>query len=297
MATEEREQQTVSAPMLGDVGEPCTGCGAPLAHDQRYCLNCGRRRGGARLPVMERQTARQSIPPAQQPPFFRREPLLIAAAVGAFVLVLGLGVLIGSLASDDGTQQVAAAPTRVITVPVPAAGATAAPVEFTSDWPDGKDGYTVQLKTLPKDGTDVAAVNAAKSDAQSKGASDVGALDSDDFSSLDGGNYVVYAGVFDTRKQANSALKKLKKDFSGAKLIKVSAGGGSISGKGDPDALSGKKKSAKVDRKQLEELKKLSPEEYQKKSQKLPDQTELPGKAPKKDDKKPGGGSEGTEIG
>ncbi len=295
MATEEREQQTVSAPMLGDVGEPCTGCGAPLAHDQRYCLNCGRRRAPIRRAESGVRGGMDSTPTHHTRA--NSQPLLIAAGIGAFAVVLALGILIGSLASDDGTQQVAAAPTRVITVPVPAAGATAAPVEFTSDWPDGQDGYTVQLKTLPKDGTGVAAVNAAKSDAQSKGGSDVGALDSDDFSSLDGGNYVVYAGVFDTRKQANSALKKLKKDFSGAKVIKVSAGGGSISGKGDPDALSGKKKSAKVDKKQLEELKKLSPEEYQKKSQKLPDQTELPGKAPKKDDKKPGGGSEGTEIG
>jgi len=30
-------------------GEPCQECGAPLAVDQRYCLNCGRRRGEARV--------------------------------------------------------------------------------------------------------------------------------------------------------------------------------------------------------------------------------------------------------
>ena len=85
----------------------------------------------------------------------------------------------------------------------------------------------------------------AKSEAQSNGAADVGALDSDDFSGLDGGKYVIYAGVFDSRKQAKRALKKLKKDFAGAKVIQVSAGGG-VSARGDPDALSGKKKAAKV---------------------------------------------------
>ena len=30
-------------------GEPCQECGAPLAADQRYCLNCGRRRGDPRV--------------------------------------------------------------------------------------------------------------------------------------------------------------------------------------------------------------------------------------------------------
>ena len=29
--------------------ERCTGCGNPLALDQRYCLNCGKRRGGPRV--------------------------------------------------------------------------------------------------------------------------------------------------------------------------------------------------------------------------------------------------------
>ena len=72
-----------------------------------------------------------------------------------------LGILIGS-AGDDQPRQVAAAPPQVITVAAPAAGQPVAQ-EFTGDWPDGTDGYTVQLRTLPKDGTEVAAVQAAKS--------------------------------------------------------------------------------------------------------------------------------------
>ena len=31
----------------GSKAERCTGCGNPLAVDQRYCLNCGKRRAGA----------------------------------------------------------------------------------------------------------------------------------------------------------------------------------------------------------------------------------------------------------
>jgi hypothetical protein len=35
--------------VLGKAGEPCRECGAPLAADQRYCLNCGKRRGEPRI--------------------------------------------------------------------------------------------------------------------------------------------------------------------------------------------------------------------------------------------------------
>ena len=189
----------------------------------------------------------------------------------------------------------AAAPPQVITVAAPAAGQPVAQ-EFTSDWPAGKDGYTVQLRTLPKDGTDVAAVQAAKSEAQSKGAPEVGALDSDEFASLDPGDYVVYAGVFNSRKQAPRELRGLKDEFAGAKVVRVSASGGALSSKGDKDALSGKKKEATVGKDQLKDLQGLSPGEYEKKAKKLPDTTKLPGKAPPKDDKKPGGGGTGDVI-
>lgn len=220
-------------------------------------------------------------------------PLALAGGLAIFIAALLLGIAIGN--GGDGGKPVAAAP-QVITVSTPAAPAAAQPASFTGDWPSAKDGFTVQLQTLPKEGTQPAQVAQAKADARSKGAADVGALDSDSFSSLDAGSYVVYSGVFDTRKQAQKALGKLKADFAGAKVVKVSAGGG-LAAQGDAGALSGKKKSATVGKKQLQQLNKLSPGQYQKKSSKLPDQTKLPGKAPPKDKKKPGGGSGGQVIG
>jgi len=42
--------EITDAPALGEHGEPCRNCGAPLAADQRYCLNCGQRRSGPRVP-------------------------------------------------------------------------------------------------------------------------------------------------------------------------------------------------------------------------------------------------------
>lgn len=275
--------------------EQCTRCGAPVAQDQRYCLNCGDRLTGARPPWTRQAPAppvaarRHAIAIAGRP----IPALALGGGIAIFVVALLLGLALGG---GDTVKPVAAGP-RVITVSVPSGGAAAAvPASFTSDWPDGKTGYTVQLQTLPKDGTQPAQVDQAKSAAQAKGAAGVGALDSDSFSSLDPGNYVVYSGSFDTRKAASKALRKLKADFSGAKVIKVSSGGG-LAEQGDAGALSGKKKSATVGKKQLEQLKKLSPDQYQKKSAKLPDETKLPGKAPKKDTKKPGGGGGGITIG
>jgi hypothetical protein len=38
---------------LGPEGDSCSACGAPLAADQRYCLECGERRTAARVPFTE----------------------------------------------------------------------------------------------------------------------------------------------------------------------------------------------------------------------------------------------------
>ena len=42
-----------AAPALGEHGEPCQECGAPLAADQRYCLNCGTRSTYVSNPAVE----------------------------------------------------------------------------------------------------------------------------------------------------------------------------------------------------------------------------------------------------
>jgi hypothetical protein len=299
------ELDRIAAPALGGQGEPCARCGSPLASDQRYCLECGLRRADARIPfreVLEARIRREAgadplrVSGGAAPPAVNRPVSTVYAGAGVAVLglALALGILIGS-AGDDQPRQVAAAPPQVITVAAPAAGQPVAQ-EFTGDWPEGTDGYTVQLRTLPKDGTDVSAVQAAKSEAQGQGATAVGALDSDDFASLDAGNYVIYSGVSTTRKQAKKDLRGLKADFPGAKVVKVSASGGGLAAKGDKDALSGKKKEATVGKDQLKDLQGLSPDEYEKKAKKLPDTTKLPGKAPPKDDKKPGGGGKGDVI-
>ncbi len=99
-----------------------------MAADQRYCLQCGERRGeprvtlatpGARAPatrVEEVVAARAGV---------RSATTVWVAAVGVLVLALGVGVLIGR-AGAPGSAPARAVPPITVTVPGAAAGAAAA---------------------------------------------------------------------------------------------------------------------------------------------------------------------------
>jgi len=106
-------------------GEPCEECGAPLAADQRYCLECGRRRGGARVDYRHYMTAgAQSEPPptqaatatgsapAGEPETPQRDYAPLAAVGG--IAVLGLMLLVGVLIGKGGGENTAATPPPVV---------------------------------------------------------------------------------------------------------------------------------------------------------------------------------------
>jgi hypothetical protein len=238
-----------------------------------------------------REASRASTPPAPPVPASppgpppaggapqRNNTLTVIAGVGVLLLAMGVGVLIGR----SGSTKPAAAPAQVITVGgVSSTGAgSTAPSEatFTSDWPSGTSGYTVQLQTLPESGTSVSAVEAAKSAASAKGAQAVGALKSEEFSSLTAGSYVVYSGDFHTQAQAGKALTGLKKSFPGAKTIKVSNGssgsGSSTGGSGSsPSGGSGSNESHPAPSSVLKSLKGSKGKSYEEKAKNLPDVVE-----------------------
>lgn len=101
--------------LLGGPGtDRCSECGAELAADQRYCVECGTRRGRPRftLPAGAAAAGAQPAAVAAQQPFNRSPlggPMLLLALV-AVLVALGIGVLIGN-ATSTITVRVAGATT------------------------------------------------------------------------------------------------------------------------------------------------------------------------------------------
>lgn len=127
------------------VPEPCRSCAAPLAADQRYCLNCGQRRGGPRVDFRQHLpatgaaangaepapsvTVEQPPAPAAGPEKPQRDYTPLAAVGG--IAILGLMLLVGVLIGK-GDSPATTAP-QVI-VPAEAGDvATAADDEATAE--------------------------------------------------------------------------------------------------------------------------------------------------------------------
>jgi hypothetical protein len=125
------EGETVGLPVVGQEGDTCDQCGSVLATDQRYCLNCGWRRGEARVDYERRLNGgvQPSANGAAAPAVAANPQWSPVVAIGAIALLgvmLLLGVLIGKKGNDT-TQTVAAqaAPTTT-TAATPTTDTTAA---------------------------------------------------------------------------------------------------------------------------------------------------------------------------
>ena len=97
----------------------CGACGAPLAHDQRYCVECGERRGASRLPnAQPAAEASSGRGRTSRPPRGQRisSGTTLVAGVGVLLLAIGLGVLIGRLGHNNSNQKASAPPVQVVTV-------------------------------------------------------------------------------------------------------------------------------------------------------------------------------------
>jgi hypothetical protein len=214
--------QDIHAPTLGAQGEPCASCGAPLAADQRYCLECGARRAQARVAFRD-ILATGGAPPAapavvaaraQDGPPARSGPAFLVGLL-CLLAALGVGVLIGN--SGDDTTAATPPPAQVITV----GGAAAAPAATTP---------------------------AATTSTPATSSSDT-------------------------------------------------SGSSAKSGKDSGSSSAKSSKGSAADNKKVKDLNSSSGADYQKKSQKLPKQVGTSGKAPPKDDKPAGGGTDFQDIG
>ena len=208
----------------------CPRCGAPHDPYQEYCLECGHR-----LPPPYGMRTREI--------WSRDSPLWLWAALLALLLVaLVAGAIVAIAATRDdkeggpgssipivSTSQsttdtvgvITQPPTVTINPPTTTFGATTTLPTTTVGstttlsttttatgnvtWPAGKDGYSIFLKSVPtSEGR--AKADAAAQRARNNGLSQVGVLNSSDFSSLRPGYWVTFTGIYDTQQQANAAL-------------------------------------------------------------------------------------------
>jgi hypothetical protein len=110
--------------LVAPIREQCSACGAPMASDQRYCVQCGHRRGPARVPQLDAiaQHGREAPASGGRPtrPRMSANSTLIAG-IGTLLLALGVGVLIGR---SGGGSSAKAPPAQVVTVAAGGAAGT-----------------------------------------------------------------------------------------------------------------------------------------------------------------------------
>jgi hypothetical protein len=208
----------------------CPRCGAPHDPYQEYCLECG-----LRLPPPYGMRSGEI--------WSRDSPLWLWAALLALLLVALVAGAIVAIAATRGDNEggpkavgpivstgpsttdtvgiITQPPTVTInpptttfgsttTLPTTTVGSTTTLSTTTTatgnvTWPAGKDGYSIFLKSVPtSEGR--AKADAAAQRARNNGLSQVGVLNSSDFSSLRPGYWVTFTGIYDTQQQANAAL-------------------------------------------------------------------------------------------
>jgi hypothetical protein len=207
----------------------CPRCGSTLTPQQEWCLHCG-----------ADVSSTIAAPPSWRGPVALVGGLLLIALVA---LILALVELAGD-AEQVGPQSATPQPTATTTV-VPTPGATTIPpatddgtgstTPEISDWPAGKDAWTVVLESAS---TREAAEARANELAQQ--GIPVGILDSDEYGTLEPGRFVVFSGQYDTERAADQALQDVASQVEGAYVVRVapSADGGSATATPSPSPTS-----------------------------------------------------------
>lgn len=208
----------------------CPHCGAPHDPFQEYCLECGRR-----LPPPYGMHGTQI--------WSRESPLWLWAALAALLLVALVAGAIVAVAATRGNKEgkpktsipvvttgpgatdtvgiITQPPTVTIQPPTTGFTTTTSPTTTFSTttlgttsttsttgnvhWPPGKDGYSIFLKSVPvSEGR--AKADAAAQRARNNGLTQVGVLNSSNYSSLRPGYWVTFTGIYDTLAQAENHL-------------------------------------------------------------------------------------------
>jgi len=222
-------------PPPGGEGGVCPRCGTPYEPFQEYCLECG-----LRLPVTH------GVIPALATAWRRRIPwypgdwiwpvlaLLVVAAVAAAVAIFatndngsatktraetGTPVPAGTATGPPPPAETGTGTGPTPTESVPTTAPTApqpqpppAPSNQLTEWPQGQNGWTIVLASIPQSSGRSASVSAARK-ALAAGLSDVGVINSDEFSSLHPGYFVVFSGIYNSEREARANLDTAKASY------------------------------------------------------------------------------------
>jgi hypothetical protein len=216
----------------------CPACLATVEPGQQYCLACGERLtpGGPGDP----------IGPRGKPPAAAVIAIgLLLLLIGGFGIAYGF-TRGNDTSSDAAGTTTAPTTTTVGSVAVPPTASSVAVPTFTSvpattfeqpttatasvptfstgttttgttttqptsttehnDWPSGTDGFAVLLMSRDNSQFDFAYITHQKTVAESKGISNAGVLNSDDFFTLNPGYWVLYMGPYTSKSAAQAAV-------------------------------------------------------------------------------------------
>ena len=169
-------------------GGACPRCSALVAASQEYCVECG-----LRLPT----TGRLGPRPLPERRIRLSLLLTLVAAVAGAVTAIVL------------TRDAHSTPPAVVATGGSIRAAAAAKPDALASWPAGTDAWSIVLASIPKPQGRRAA-RALADEARQRGLPRVGILDSNRFSSLHPGYWIVFTGVYETEPDANGALLRAR---------------------------------------------------------------------------------------
>lgn len=225
------------------MGGSCPNCRAPLELGQEYCLECGAQVASARAKRLSRASRRSTSTarprPASSIPWTPISIGLIVIAILLVVVVRGGGGGLPATSTstnniDDLGTTLPASTSTVPTEPTPTtdttttattpttttaattattdttttAATTSTTASGTDDWTATQPAYTVVFVSMPK-----SSYQHSDADAKAQTLRDdnlpAGVLDSDNYSSLNPGFWVVYSGEFSSESAAQAHVSEL----------------------------------------------------------------------------------------
>ena len=209
---------------IAAIEERCPRCDAARERDQEYCLECGLRLPSVTgaIPALRRRWVRRLGWYPGDWIWVSVLTLVVAIAGAAVAIALGANSS-PSTASTTVTPPPPSVPTTAATLPTapePTASTrttttqthststttVAAPPNGRTPWPVGRNGWTIVLVSYPVTGGTAAPYATAARGAHG-GLPEVGVLDSNQFSSLHPGYYVVFSGIYSSAGEAETALR------------------------------------------------------------------------------------------